>query len=198
MRYQQVFGNTRFLAAAPQGMLISDIAFAYGPITFGSRQPRFQLDLSTTSKTPDGLSTVFSENVGSDDAVLFGPGSILWPNAQDDSGFIYRITFEHPFAYYPSQGNLLLDVRNFQAEQNCDFDLAHNCAMGFLGANVSGDAVSEVFANDVNALIGTTDTRGISAKFIFTAIPEPSTFALGLLGLAIFGACNWIKRGGTR
>ena len=186
MRYQQVFSSGKFLAAAPQGMTITRITFAYVGQDYGSLQPGFQVSLSTTARLPDALSPIFSENIGSDDIVVFGPSSVQWPNSFQRPPFEYAINLSHPFTYLPASGNLLLDVRNFYSEGSCE--LAAICSPGFEALSPLGDGTSSLYANDVSALSGTTDTIGLVALFDYTAIPEPSAVQLAaLMGLSLAG-----------
>ena len=62
MRYQQVFSGAPFSAIHPQGVWIQKISFT-SELLFGSDQPRFQVNLSTTVRQRDELSLVFAENV---------------------------------------------------------------------------------------------------------------------------------------
>src|ERR1041384_643434 len=58
MRYQQVYASAPFLSAAPQGMLITKIAFdKSSSIEFVSHQPHFQVNFSTPTRSPAGLAT---------------------------------------------------------------------------------------------------------------------------------------------
>src|SRR5437879_5848047 len=64
-RYQQVYGASDFIlggVVTPQN--ITQITFrpdALSGAAFSSTLPSIQIDLSTTSKTPDGLSTTFAD-----------------------------------------------------------------------------------------------------------------------------------------
>ena len=191
MRYQQVFANPRFLQAAPEGMLITAISFGSGH-SFTSQQPLFQIDVSTTPRVPDGLSTVFSENIGMDNKTVFGPKGIYWEHYS--VGYSLTVPLDQPFAYYPALGNLLLDVRNFQAEQICS-PAGGTCANAFDAQFTMGDAVSRVFAPSVDALVATdVSTSGLGAVFTFTPIPEPGTISLWLVGFGAFAILCRTKR----
>jgi hypothetical protein len=81
-RYQQVFAASAFASVSgPQ--LITQIAFRPDAQTggaFSSTIPNIQINLSTTSATPDGLSATFANNVGSNDTVVFS-GSLSLSSA---------------------------------------------------------------------------------------------------------------------
>src|SRR5678815_4864698 len=70
-----------------------------------------QINLSTTSKGPDGLSTVFSENIGANETVVFGPRPARFGPGSPLPEYTFQL--DEPFFYDPSAGNLLMDVRNF-------------------------------------------------------------------------------------
>ena len=80
----------------------------------GSAQIR--VVLSTTTASPDNLSTTFSQNLGSDATTLF-EGTIPIVAATDGSpnGFDIVIPFTSPssFTYDPAKGNLLVDITTF-------------------------------------------------------------------------------------
>ena len=76
-----------------------------------------QIDLSTTLAAPDALSDTLDGNVGADDKVVYagplGISSSFTGPAGGPKAFDIIINLTTPFFYYPSSGNLLLDVRNF-------------------------------------------------------------------------------------
>jgi phosphatidylinositol-3-phosphatase len=159
IRYQQVFDATQFSRLNPGGGLINHIAFrGHGPgVPFTGTVAQLQVNLSTTSKTPDGLSSTFAENVGPDDTQVFsGPLQAAVTFTGDPTNFEVVINFVTPFYYDPAKGNLLLDVRNMQGgtevppnDQELD------------GTDASGDSVSRVYNyGDVTATAaGQTGTR---------------------------------------
>jgi acid phosphatase len=117
MRYQQVFDAGQFSRLTPGGGLINRIAFrGHGPGTpFTGTAPQLQVNLSTTSKSPDNLSSTFAENVGADDTQVFsGPFQAAVTFSGNPTNFEVMINFTTPFYYDPAKGNLLLDVRNMQ------------------------------------------------------------------------------------
>jgi len=198
-RYQQVYNASDFLAAFGGGpKLITQIAFRPNPdvgSSFSSTLPNVQIDLSTTSKTADGLSTTFAANVGADDTVVHsGPLSLSSAFTGPASGpkdFDIVISLTTPFLYDPTKGNLLLDVRNFGGGFTTQFD----------AEQFTGDAISRVFTNDANGVndaTGSPDTVGLVTQFTFqpaAAVPEPSSLALlGLGAGALAGWRRWRNR----
>ena len=171
MRYQQVFDAGQFARLNPGGGLINRIAFrGHGPgVPFTGTVPQLQVNLSTTSKAPDGLSSTFAQNVGADDTQVFsGPFQTAVTFNGDPANFEIVINFSTPFYYDPAKGNLLLDVRNLQGgtevppnDQEMD------------GSRASGDSVSRVYNyGDANAAtagqsgnVDEKDTFGLVTKF---------------------------------
>lgn len=104
-RYQQVYNGALF----PSSFSIGSISFFnnnFNPGTAVIDTANYSIHLSTTSKPVNGLdTTVFSNNVGADDAVFFNGvlGGAVGP------GNVFTIT-GNPFLYVPAGGNLLLDI----------------------------------------------------------------------------------------
>lgn len=171
IRYQQVFDSGQFSRLQAGGGLINRIAFrGHGPGTpFTASAPQLQVNLSTTNKTPDGLSSVFTENVGGDDTQVYsGPFSTAVTFNGDPGNFEVVISFTTPFYYDPAKGNLLLDVRNGQGSTEVppnDQELDGTAAVD--------DSVSRVYNfGNVGATnagqsggIETKDSYGLIAKF---------------------------------
>ena len=186
MRYQQAFAASEF-ASLGGPTLITGMAFRPDGDgnAFATILADIQINLSTTTRAPDALSTTFATNVGSNDTVVYARGPLALSSANTGAGprdFDIVITFTTPFLYDPSQGNLLLEVRNFGGGTTTAFD-AHQ---------ISNDSISRLFAiNDATATSGSADSLGLVAQFLTDgsqAVPEPSTliiFSLG--GLAIAG-----------
>ena len=162
MRYQQVFDAGQFSRLNPGGGLINRIAFrGHGPGTpFTGSVAQLQVNLSTTTKSPDGLSSIFGENVGPNDTQVFsGPLQAAVTFTGDPTNFEVVINFTTPFYYDPAKGNLLLDVRNLQGgtevpptDQELD------------GTTASGDSVSRVYNfGDATATVA-GQTGGVDEK----------------------------------
>jgi hypothetical protein len=185
MRYQQAFAASEF-AALGGPTLITGMAFRpdNDGNAFSTALPDIQINLSTTTTAPSALSTTFAANVGSNDTVVYARGPLTLSSANTGAGprdFDIVITFTTPFLYDPSQGNLLLEVRNFGGGLTTQFD-AHN----------ANDAIARVFAeNDATAASGIADSVGLVAQFLTDGsqtVPEPSTFIIfSVGGLVIAG-----------
>jgi phosphatidylinositol-3-phosphatase len=179
MRYQQVFDAAQFSRLNPGGGLISRIAFrGHGPgVPFAATVPQLQIKLSTTSKAPDGLSSIFAENVGSDDTQVFsGPFQTAVTFTGDPTNFEVVINFSTPFYFDPTKGNLLLDVRNLQggtevppSDQELD------------GTTATGDSISRVY----NFGDATATTAGQTG-----GVDEKDSYGL----IARFSAINAVSR----
>lgn len=101
-QYQQVYGGGSF--SGP--MTISSITFFNKNFVPGSiAAANYQIFLSTTSKSVNGLDATFANNLGADNQLFFdGPlGGLIGPSNQ------FTITGT-PFNYDPSHGNLLLTI----------------------------------------------------------------------------------------
>ena len=179
-RFQQVFDASQF-AFLPGYAVITgigfrvDVASTMGAAFFFAGST---IKLSTTTRAPDGLSSVFSDNVGADADTIFngviGLGSDYQAGANPQPFNPNNIGTTTPFYYFPQHGNLLLDIRVVGGQVLFPGSLDSQ--------NAVGDSVSRVFAASNLAASGTADTLGLVAQFQFVAIPEPSTSALAILG----------------
>jgi PEP-CTERM motif len=183
MRYQQVYAASEF-SALSSPIKITQIAFrpdfSFGH-AFSENVSSVRIDMSTTSKSPDGLSSSFLANTGADDTVVFSAGPLTISSAftgpsSGPKDFDIIITFATPFIYNPANGNLLLDIQNLNGGgPGIFFDATSK--------SITNDSVSRewmVFSNVPNQ-----DSQGLITQFTFTPVPEPSTLlALGAVGLA--------------
>lgn len=192
VRFQQVYDAAGFRVFGDSGpFLIRRIIFRSdddGPGRgFFSRLPGFQINLSTTTRPLDGLSANFAENVGLDDLAVipFGPfqGGADYVSGNHPQNFSMFITFATPFYYDPSQGNLLLDIRNFGGGSTTWGSPPFFGPAYVDAANILGDRVSSVSANSIDALSGTISSLGLVTQFWITPIPEPSTSILLAIAL---------------
>ncbi len=196
-RYQQVYAASEFASSA-EPELIAQILFRPDAVfgnAFSSTLPNIQINLSTTSVAPDGLSMTFANNVGSNDTVVFtGPLSLSSGDTGPIEGpkdFDIVINLSTPFLYDKSAGNLLLDIRNFvEGSATTPFD----------SENSLGDPISRVYAvsfSNVNSPTGVTDSFGLVTKFVTIppsqAVPEPAS-ALGMLAFGAFGVGSQVLR----
>ena len=143
-----------------------------------------ELFLSTTQKSPDGLSRAFAENIGPDQTLVLPRGNGTSFSGSSGGGvgpapFFTRLQFAQPFFYDPKAGNLLLDMRSYGAHYEQFVSVRPLDA-----AREVGDGVSMVWVEDVDSPNGTLGTEGYIIRFEYTPVPEPA----GVLWLA--GACT--------
>ena len=185
MRYQEVYASDQFSGINQGGGFITGVGYAIigggWPLQPGGVIPKLQIDLSTTSNGPDGLSTVFAENVGADNRIVVGPKPVYVAanTPGHPPGFSVFIPFDQPFFYDPAQGNLLMDVRNIEAPGFV------NSAGSFAAIRKFGDSISSVAARDVAATSGSAGTGGMTTAFVVEPIPEPSTLMLMVVALPL-------------
>ena len=147
-----------------------------------------QISVSTTLRQPDSLSPIFADNVGLNNSIVrSGSLTISGRNIHFPGGpnpFEIGVQFTTPFFYDPSQGNLLLDVRNFMGAATTPFD----------AVNTPGDPVSSLFALGPDSVSGTPSTVGLVTLFVIDPVPEPSTWALFITGIVAFVAFRRRRR----
>lgn len=179
LRSQQVYEASQF-AGFDGPLLLTRIAFrpdAADGAPHAWEVPEVRINLSTTQRAADGLSTTFADNLGSDDTEVYrGALSLATADLAGPGGtrvFDILITFAVPFLYDPARGNLLLDIRSFGDSDVVSYD-AHN---------LSGDAISRVFG-ELDAASGIADSSGLVTAFDFVAatVPAPGTLILLLAG----------------
>jgi hypothetical protein len=206
-RYQQVFTASEF-ASFGEVALITQLAFRLDT-TFGSAFsatiPHIQINLSTTQASVDGLSPIFADNIGADETVVLNGELSLASSfnnlGKDPQEFDVFIPLETPFLYDYTQGNLLLDVRNYSYVFIPTLD-AHN---------VVGDSISRRWHDDVNSPTATlsedgvddgnpdnfSNSLGLVTQFTFESVeqptaevPEPGT----ALGVGVLGVLGWLLK----
>lgn len=155
-RFQEVYPSDYFTSLMSQpGILVRMACRPDRSVTV----PRdvvlrnFELRLSTTQRGPGGLSSRFEDNLGTDTTLVFS-GDLAWSTqgtgpAQGPRAFDYVIPFQHPFAYDPSEGHLLVDWRVGDSPAGRPAFDAHLFADGKtrLRYGASANASTAVFAN---------------------------------------------------
>jgi hypothetical protein len=110
VRFQQVYSSSDFLPYGDYQWEITEMAFFAYLAGIDFTLPNVEICFSTTQKVPDGLSSLFADNVGPDSAtVLSGPLLLSTPVGAE---YNLHIRLQQPFVYDPRAGNLLLEVRN--------------------------------------------------------------------------------------
>ena len=195
-RFQEVYDAAGFIdLAGNRPLWIRTIQFREDENQlkgFFSHFPDFQVNLSTTSRSVDGLSDVFSLNVGPDDRAVVGRGAFELGSDSSHGEFGVIIFLAQPSYYDPSQGDLLMDVRNFGGGRT-SWGVPPFTGPAYVDAsNITGDSVSSVYSSSVDAASGIASTLGLVTQFYVTPVPEPSTLGLLVLGLVVVGAC-WMR-----
>jgi hypothetical protein len=176
-RFQQVYDSSLFSSLPEGGGLIYYVFFRVDPFlgqSFSAGVTNLQINLSTTSREPDGLSPVFSENTGANDTIALGPGfvGIYGSGGGGISGFDVSFTLAQPFHYDPAMGNLLIDFRIRAGAGTSPGRIATLDAF-----DVVGDGVSSVFAyGDSLPTIGQVSSLGLATAFVITPRPRLTVF----------------------
>jgi len=118
LRIQEVYGGSQFPAG---NLYITELRFRpsadFGTGAFTTAVNNVQINLSTTAKQPNNLSLTFAENTGTNDTVVFSSALSLSSQFSGPAGgpknFDISIPLQTPFSYNRTQGNLLIDIRNF-------------------------------------------------------------------------------------
>jgi hypothetical protein len=185
MRYQQMYDASQFGTIVTGGEYITQIAFRAAVIDndFSDTLQSIQFDLSTTANTD--LSSTFADNVGIDDTTVFN-GSWSFSSAGGAAGasvFDIVLNLTTPFFYNPANGNLVLDVRNFDGGYSAYFDDSY----------LAGEGISRVWSRDVSVSTAVgSDVEGLVTQFTFSPVPEPSSLVLITICSTAFAA--WRKR----
>lgn len=182
-RFQQVYLADNLTDFDPNAVTrLSSLVFRQDGVngsTINGQMANFQVRMSTTPRAVDSLSPVFADNIGPDQTTVFS-GTVQWfsnyvPGSQFPQALDLRIDLQQPFFYRPSTGNLLVDFTVNGTTISSQFD----------AWNRASDPVSSVFGSS-GASSGTASTLGLVTYFAGTVVPEPTPFALALLGIVTF------------
>ena len=193
-RYQQVYLATQF----PQAGLIDMISFrlkpernAFGP----SILPNVQIDMSITQAEPNNLSIIFDDNLGPSVSTVFSGDLTIEGTSCDPPGpcpFSVVIPLDEPFAYFPSNGNLIIDYRINTCAMLSDFELV------FDATNIQTDITTRLIAIDnVNSPTGGPTEFGLVTQFNLSPLtvlsPIPTLSEWGLIAMAgILGIVGYL------
>jgi hypothetical protein len=171
-RYQQVYDASQFSLATNGGWIYHlDFRPDGGSPSFYATVTNVEIHFSTTLRSPDRLSPIFSENIGSNDTLVFSGSFALGslgaasPQPWYFNVGLNEVTFSKYFWYNPAVGNLLMDVRVYESASGGTLD----------AADTPGDGVSRVYAVPVDSTSGTTDSVGLVT--LITMAPVPSLTA---------------------
>ncbi len=166
-RYQQVYNQNSFAGI----FSITGIQFRRNSGTT-LNSGIYDLNLSTTAKSVNGLSNIFDDNRGADNALLFS-GTLL-PNFD---GTLLTFNLTNAFSFDPGAGNLLVDFSYAgPTDGNSFFDANNGDANGLFSR-----------AHDFGS---TFNDWGLQTTFVGTfaaAVPEPATWMMLILGFGLIG-----------
>jgi hypothetical protein len=115
-------------------------SIAGGPVT--TTISNIQINLSTTKNSADHLNSTFAQNIGTNETVVFsGAMHVTTSFATLGNGtkdFDIELPLETLFTFDPSEGNLLVDIRNFTG---CSASLYDN------GIGNGSDPVSRIYTS---------------------------------------------------
>ena len=170
LREQTVYSASEFPAYP---IIISEIRWRPDSITaqaITATISNIQVSLSTTPNASDNLNSVFAQNLGPDNTVVFsGAMSVTTTFTNLDNGtkaFDIDLALQTPFVFNSSKGNLLIDWRNFTG---CSANLFDNSVQN------NSDAVSRIFnLSDPNATSSSGgDTGGGVIEIGYSPVPIP-------------------------
>jgi hypothetical protein len=174
VRYQQVYDASQFSKVAAGGAFITRMSVRAECNSVGNEvSSNIQVRLSTTPRGPDQLSSVFEENAGPDESLVWNVSRYVPPAG--DAGTCLN-TFFHgnefypdvPFLYDPSKGNLLLDLR----KESTEWDPGLWQRPKLDAQNVMRDSVSRAVAFSLSTnKAEIVDTLGLVTYFEFFPLP---------------------------
>ena len=175
MNYQQVYANSQF-GTGKVGIVGISFKVAQDGTgqAFGPTMINLNIDLSTTSVTPDSITGNFGANLGADNLQVFSGNAVI--SSSGGNVFDITIPFANTFTYDPTQGNLLVGLNVFSSQSQVgQFDAGFSSLVGrnYMGNSHGDYGLATEFL--------TTNVQG-------TDLPEPASMALigvGLLGLAL-------------
>lgn len=191
-RYQQVFDATEFGSfTGPTDILSIAFRCETSSCRAFSESITATIQLSTTTASVDGLSTRFSDNIGGDvTTVKDGTFDIASAGRMRDfTTFDVMISFDNPFVYDPTQGNLLVDflVTNSPGDIGIFLD----------ATNSTADSVSRVWSNTSGNTLGNADSRALIAKFNsedVAPVPVPPAALLAFGGFAVLRSAQRLSK----
>jgi hypothetical protein len=178
-QFQELFRSSYLQAQWQTPVQITGMAFRVdGALSSDTVIPRVEIRLSTSLRSREDMSLIYSANRGGDETTVFLHDNFrLFGSAvRPVSPFDLRFEFDQPFIYDPKAGNLLL-------------------YMNSAGPIGSGSQIDAHFGGDV-AYVGTSGPFSPDQvvayspviQFSWISVPEPSTLCLGALGgLIILG-----------
>jgi hypothetical protein len=180
----QVYDASQFSEIA-QGAYLTGVSFRAqeGGSPFDATYSHFEVQMATFARPINKIDTAFSPGFYPDTTITFSRDNVHLSGSASTkpdvpAPFGLHITFDKPFLYNPKNGNLLMYLHanellsGTQIEVDTEGSLLPPVAY-FAAGIVNGPSFGRV---DV-ALI---------SKFDYTAVPEPASAALLLVGMLLF------------
>jgi hypothetical protein len=174
---QQLFRSTYLASQWQTPVEITGMAFRVAAGSARSLQvtiPRVEIRFSTSSRTPENMSTIYVVNKGPNETTVFLHDNVSLSGAtgQSVNPFDIRLSFDRPFVYDPVAGNLLMSI---------------TLTGGFLGgAQIDAQGYTSLAASPAGYVTPHTgDQVGALAEvteFSFVPIPEPPVSYLFVAG----------------
>jgi len=197
-RFQEIFDANQF-SVFGTGQTITQVAFRgnSGNVPNGGLAilDNIEVRLSTSSKTPQTLSSTYADNANAD-ATLVYSGAITFLRAYDAGtprSFNYIIPLQAGFVYNPALGGLLLDIRVIQglnpSSQSPVPTFDYSTITNSLGVVRSQSATTTGYSDATGSVFS---GHGFPVQLTYepTAAPEPATLMMmgtGGMGLLLAG-----------
>lgn len=156
-REQTVYAATNFPAGQiviQQLMFRPNVSDYLPGAPFSATISNLQVTLSTTQKSPGGLSATFSDNAGPDATVVVNGAvnlsSAFTGPATGPKAFDIVVPLSQPFTYNPAAGNLLVDIQNVSGNATTPVD-AEDSTVGAASRVIAGSPLSATGSPDSDA-----------------------------------------------
>jgi hypothetical protein len=185
-RMQSVINPEVLEPSMPIGAWITGLRLRHDEVEARDLVSQFdsaEVRLSTTTARADRLSTVFAENIGRDEALVYAAGNVRWTfsfRQNQANSFDAVIPFIRPFRYNPENGALLIELRLVNPSGSTSID-AHTNPPGM------PDGLSLLWIDTgerPDLAVGFAQTAGLVVRLEFTPIPEPHVLLLLVQGSA--------------
>lgn len=176
---RSMFDSTPMLIGSVQFRYDSLVTDFYFPTSVWNFGDQFQIRIATAANTLANRSTAFASNLAADAlTVLSGTHAIpvaVLGHAGERKGFGISFAFDQPFYYDPRKGDLVLDMQLPALDQFGTVDYVRDDPrIGFVFSSDFGPTGGLYFGGPVT-------------QFTAVAVPEPTTWAMMILGFSTIG-----------